>query len=56
MMEQSPAIKRLLTEAYEKVLWQEIFKASRTDPALTELLERAKLYYLLKRDHEQTGH
>lgn len=40
--------------AYEEVrnakLWQEIREAAKTDPALKEMMDQVKTYYLIKKD------
>jgi hypothetical protein len=42
----------LIDHIREDKMWGEIRRMARTDPALQELLERAIVYYNLKKDHE----
>jgi len=42
----------LIDHIREQKMWGEIHRMARTDAALQELLERAIVYYNLKRDHE----
>jgi hypothetical protein len=50
MIGQSTRAKSLINEIRENQLWGDIRRMAETDPAMAELLERAKVYYYLKNE------
>ena len=41
---------KVATKDAEHKLWRDIVEASKTNPGLTELLDRAKIYYYLGKE------
>ena len=50
MIGQNTRAKSLINEIRENQLWGDIRRMAETDPAMAELLERAKVYYYLKNE------
>jgi hypothetical protein len=50
MIGQNTRAKSLIDEIRENQLWGEIRRMAAEDPAMAELLERAKVYYYLKNE------
>jgi hypothetical protein len=49
---QSDAAKRKQTRMQRTDTWLQILDAAETDPDLQELLDRAQVYYELKKEHQ----
>ena len=41
------------TDLHEENLWKEIYRASKNDPVLQEMLDRVKITYYLRKDNGQ---
>jgi hypothetical protein len=52
MIGQNTRAKSLMEKIQEDKLWGDIRRMSETDPAMAELLERAKVYYYLKNEQK----
>lgn len=50
MIGQNTRAKSLIDAIQEDKLWGDIRRLAETDPAMAELLERAKVYYYLKNE------